>query len=217
MTDGRRMVGRLLEQSGVLDFTITQNEKQALILEAKQIQEHKPKFNIQLLDGRAFLHFHLDETHEYPALTLTRFPKPRKGHRYFGPYVDAKAARDTLETIDKDFQLRTCSDQTLKKKKRPCLRYHIHRCLVPCVQKCTTESYKAEMDKVLEFLHGDHQQILDKMETRMHALSEQMRFEDAMVIRDQRVRIQQLLLLNHNRRRPNVKTETTGGLNKLET
>ena len=69
MTDGRRMVSRLLQQSSTLDFTITQSEKDALILEAKQIQEHKPKFNIQLLDGRTFLHFHLDETHDFPALT----------------------------------------------------------------------------------------------------------------------------------------------------
>lgn len=193
LTDGRKMVGRLLQQSQTLDFTITQTEKQALILEAKQIQEHKPKFNIQLLDGRAFLHFYLDETHQYPALTLTRFPKPRKGHRYFGPYVDSKAARDTMEIIDKNFQLRTCSDETLKREKRPCLEYHIHRCLAPCVEKCTQEVYKDELHKVLEFLAGNQQQVLDKMEARMHTLSEQLRFEDAMVVRDQRVRIQQLL------------------------
>ncbi len=193
MTDGRRMIGRLLSQSRTLDFTITQSEKQALILEAKQIQEHKPKFNIQLLDGRAFLHFHLDETHEYPSLTLTRFPKIRKGHRYFGPYVDSKAARDTMDIIDKNFQLRTCSDETLKREKRPCLEYHIHRCLAPCVEKCTTDTYQGEIAKVLEFLNGDSHQVLDKMETRMYTLSEQLRFEEALAVRDQRVRIQQLL------------------------
>ena len=193
MTDGRRMVGRLLNQSETLDFTITKDEKQALVLEAKQIQEHKPKFNVQLLDGRAFLHFHLDETHAFPALKLTRFPKPRKRHRYFGPYVDSKAARDTMQIIDKNFQLRTCTDETLKREKRPCLEYHIHRCLAPCVERCSADAYQDEIVKVLQFLEGDHQQVLDKMEHRMTALSEQLRFEDALVVRDQRVRIQQLL------------------------
>ena len=193
MTDGRRMVERLLRESKTLDFTITQTEKDALILEAKQISEHKPKFNVKLLDGRSFLHFHLDETHEFPLLSLTRFPKPRKGHRYFGPYVDGKAARDTLEIINKSFQLRTCSDDTLKREKRPCLEYHIHRCMAPCVDKCTTEDYQAEIERVLEFLGGDYQHILEAMQTRMMALSDQLRFEDAMVVRDQRKRIQGLL------------------------
>lgn len=192
-TDGRRMVTKLLHQSTNIDFTITKDEKSALVLEARQIQEHKPKFNVQLLDGRAFLHFHLDENHAFPALTLTRYPKPRKGHRYFGPYVDSKAARDAMEIIDKNFQLRTCSDDTLKREKRPCLEYHIHRCLAPCVEKCTTETYQDEIQRVLSFLDGDHQQVLDKMETRMQALSQQLRFEDAMVVRDQRTRIQRLL------------------------
>lgn len=192
-TDGRRMVTRLLNQSTNIDFTITKDEKSALVLEARQIQEHKPKFNVQLLDGRAFLHFHLDENHAFPALRLTRYPKPRKGHRYFGPYVDSKAARDAMEIIDKNFQLRTCSDDTLKREKRPCLEYHIHRCLAPCVEKCTTEAYQDEIQRVLRFLDGDHQQVLDKMEIRMQALSEQLRFEDAMVVRDQRTRIQRLL------------------------
>lgn len=193
MTDGRRMVGRLLNASKTIDFTITQTEKDALILEAKQISEHKPKFNVKLLDGRSFLHFHLDETHDFPLLSLTYYPKPRKGHRYFGPYVDSKGARDTLEIINKSFQLRTCSDDTLKREKRPCLEYHIHRCMAPCVEKCTTEDYQAEIERVLEFLGGDYQHILGAMEKRMMNLSDQLRFEDAMVIRDQRKRIQELL------------------------
>ena len=98
-----------------------------------------------------------------------------------------------MDTIDKNFQLRTCSDETLKREKRPCLEYHIHRCLAPGVEKCTTELYQGEIVRVLEFLNGDYQQVLDKMETRMRTLSEQLRFEDAMVVRDQRVRVQQLL------------------------
>ena len=187
------MVGRLLNASKTIDFTITQSEKDALILEAKQISEHKPKFNVKLLDGRSFLHFHLDETHDFPLLSLTYYPKPRKGHRYFGPYVDSKGARDTLEIINKSFQLRTCSDDTLKREKRPCLEYHIHRCMAPCVEKCTIEDYQAEIERVLEFLGGDYQHILGAMERRMMTLSDQLRFEDAMVIRDQRKRIQELL------------------------
>lgn len=193
MSDGRRMVSRLLQQSRHLDFTITQSEKDALVLEAQQIQEHKPRFNVRLLDGRAFLHFHLDENHAFPALTLTRYPKNRKNHRYFGPYVDSKAARDTLDIIDRNFQLRTCSDDTLKREKRPCLEYHIHRCLAPCVERCTPEEYSAEIDRVLRFLQGDSQLVLDKMEQRMLALGAQERFEDAIVVRDQRIRVQRLL------------------------
>ena len=115
MTDGRRMVSRLLAQSRVLDFTITQSEKQALMLEAKQIQEHKPKFNIQLLDGRTFLHFHLDQTHDYPALTLTRFPKPRKGHRYFGSLCGCQSRTRYYGNHRQEF-FSTCSDETLKER-----------------------------------------------------------------------------------------------------
>ena len=182
--DSRQMIEQLLRESREIDFTITLTEKDALILEASEIQKHRPKFNVRLLDGSQFLHFYLDKRHPWPMLTLERYPKITKKVRIFGPYPDASAARKTLDFVNSMFPLRTCSDDTLKREKRPCLQHHMHRCLAPCVEKCTAEEYSGVVDQVTTFLTGNYEAVLKKTHDRMLFLSEQMRFEEAAVQRD---------------------------------
>ena len=159
-TDGRLMISQLMREAKKIEFTLTATEKGALILEATEIQAQRPKFNIRLLDGAQFLHFCIDKNHPWPMVSLQRFPKRKKGVQYFGPYPDAAAARQTLEFINKMFPLRTCSDDTLKREKRPCLQYHMHRCLAPCVERCSTEEYQATLQQTYAFLRGNNADVI---------------------------------------------------------
>ena len=192
-TDGRAMVRHLLQEACTVDFVITESEKAALVFEAAQIKENKPKYNVRLLDGGRFLHFHIDYNHDFPLLSLTTYPKKRKNHHYIGPFTDSKAARDTFDFVNKQFQLRTCSDAVLKREKRPCLEHGMHRCLAPCVDLCSKEEYQQELDEALDFLKGNQSNLLEKMKQRIVFLTCENRFDDAMLLRDQYQRIHKVL------------------------
>ena len=195
-SDSRPMIHNLLAESVSLSFSVTQHEKQALILEAAQIKEHKPKYNIRLLDGGRFCHYLIDYGSEFPLISLVYYPKKRQNHQYLGPFVDTRSARDTFDFINKQFRLRTCSDRELQqatRKKRPCLEFHMHRCLAPCIQHCSVDEYTEEMGKVLSFLQGNQTPLLDVMTQRMMFLAKEERFEDAIELRNQKERIEKLL------------------------
>jgi excinuclease ABC subunit C len=182
--DDRVMVQQLLLEAARIDFTVTSSEKGALILEASEIHCYRPKFNIALLDGSQFLHFCIDSNHPWPKVSLERFPRKKKGVQYFGPYPDATSARRTMEFIDRLFPLRSCSDETLRREKRLCLQYHMHRCLGPCVEKCSGEEYNGVQEQVIDFLKGNNPAVIKKARQRMSDLSIQLRFEEAAVQRD---------------------------------
>ena len=191
--DGRKMVARLIQQSKSIDFMLTGSEKKALILEARQIKEHRPKFNVRLLDGGFFYHFVINRGHKWPMISLTRFPKKRKNSIIIGPFPDGKAARQTFEVIGKYFPLRTCSDQELKRARRPCLEFHMHRCLAPCIDNCDTEEYSEVLKGVLDFLEGKQDSLLQKVETRMSFLAAEQRYEEAGLQRDLMFNIQKTI------------------------
>ena len=191
--DGRKMVATLILQSKSIDFTITGSEKEALILEARQIKEHRPKFNVRLLDGGFFYHFVINRGHKWPMISLTRFPKKRKNNSFIGPFPDGKAARQTFEVIGKYFPLRTCSDQEFKRARRPCLEFHMHRCLAPCVDKCGVEEYSEVLKGVLDFLEGKQDSLLTKVQERMQFLAAEQRYEEAGLQRDLMFNIQKTI------------------------
>ncbi len=167
-----------------IDFFCTNNEKEALLLEASLIKKHKPRYNIVLRDDKNYLLFKIDKTQKYPAIHLTR--KVKKDNAiYFGPFVSAKLARETLKAINRIFPIRKCRDTVFKNRSRPCLQYYLKRCLAPCVFEVPEDTY-LDMIKNLElFLSGKSKELVDILEKEMWLTSEKKEFEKAAILRDQ--------------------------------
>src|SRR5690606_36008805 len=127
-TDERMMVPFLVRAAADVDVVVTRTEKEALLLENQLIKKHQPRYNVKLRDDSNFLHVRIDLRAEWPRFELVRRIED-DGARYFGPYASASRARQTLEFVERAFPLRTCTDQVLKARQRPCLLYQMGRCL----------------------------------------------------------------------------------------
>lgn len=174
------LLDRLLDDVQVL---ITNNETEALILEAELIKRHQPRFNVRLKDGKGFLHVRIDERADWPKLSVVRNVR-EDGARYFGPYHSASRLRETVKIIERNFQLRSCEDGTFHNRARPCLQYQIKRCSAPCVFPNLEESYRQEVRDVMLFLQGRKQDLVDQLQGKMTEAAEGMDFERAAVLRD---------------------------------
>jgi len=183
-TDTRMQVPFLLSAVDDVDTIVTGSEKEATILEDSLIKRHKPRFNIKLRDDKSYLSIRIDTAQEYPRVELVRRPSP-DGARYFGPHHSATAARRTLNFINKHFRLRTCSDQELRSRKRPCLQYHIKRCPAPCVFEVDRSEYAANVHAVILFLEGRHDEMSRHVQERMQRAARELDYELAAVYRDQ--------------------------------
>ena len=180
--DERLMVPHLLRAATAVDITEVRTEKEALLLEDTLIKKHRPRYNVQLRDDTGFLHLRIDPSARWPRYTVTREMEPKV--RHFGPYASAHKARLTLEFLSRRFPLRTCTDDELKRRKRPCLLHQMHRCLAPCVDLCDEQAYQAVVHESMLFLEGKNRELIDRLHARMsmHAAAEQ--FEDAARVRD---------------------------------
>ncbi|HZX66702.1 MAG TPA: GIY-YIG nuclease family protein, partial [Myxococcales bacterium] len=130
--DARAFIPFLEDLLGDVEVIITPTEKDALLLENELIKKHRPRFNVKLRDDKNFISLRLSGTHPYPRLEVVRRIR-KDGARYFGPYASASAIRETLGIVNRHFQLRTCTDQVMANRRRPCLQYQIKRCPAPCV------------------------------------------------------------------------------------
>lgn len=168
--------------SHVADFEtiMTANEVESLILEANLIKKHRPRYNIRLKDDKSYPYVKVTVQEEYPRVFITR-RVVRDGARYFGPYTNVTALRDSLKLLKRLFPLRTCRTMP----DRPCLEYHIKRCLAPCVGKVTAEDYRAMIRAVLLFLEGRTDDVERELEHRMNLAAEAYHFETAARLRDQ--------------------------------
>ena len=167
------------------EYIITDSELEALVLECNLIKEHRPKYNILLKDDKTYPYIKVTLGETYPRVLFSRQMKKDKS-RYFGPYTSAGAVKDTIELIQKLYQLRTCSRQLPRDtgKDRPCLNYHIHQCRGPCQGYISPEDYRGQIKKALDFLNGNYKPILEELEQKMKAASEELDFEKAMEYRD---------------------------------
>ncbi len=175
-----------------IDVILCQNEKEALILENNLIKIHRPKYNVQLRDDKNFVTLRLDYHQKFPRLEIVRKIKT-DGAKYFGPYTSATAIRQTLKIINQYFQLRTCSDAVLHNRSRPCLQYQIKRCLAPCVINEIEELYNKQIQSVIMFLEGKHEELLETLQFQMKEYSQLLEFEQATVLRDQIIAITESL------------------------
>jgi len=181
--DERYMVRYLVAAARSVDTVPTPSEKDALILENQLIKQHQPRFNTKLRDDKNFLHLRIDVKAKWPRFTLTRRIKD-DGARYFGPYASATNARRTLAFVSKSFPLRTCTDQVLATRKRPCLLYQMHRCVGPCADLCTGDAYADILQDALLFLAGKNKELVTRLQARMFAAAEAEQFEEATRCRD---------------------------------
>lgn len=168
--------------SHVADFEtiMTANEVESLILEANLIKKHRPRYNIRLKDDKSYPYVKVTVQEEYPRVFITRRVL-RDGARYFGPYTNVTALRDSLKLLKRLFPLRTCRTMP----DRPCIEYHIKRCLAPCVGKVGEEDYHAMIRAVLLFLEGRTDDVERELEHRMNLAAEAYHFETAARLRDQ--------------------------------
>lgn len=174
---------RMVASTDSMVFVTTRTEAEALLLEASLIKRFKPAFNVLLKDDKSFPYILLRTDHEWPQITKHRGARRHKGH-YYGPFANATAVNKTLNTLQKVFQLRSCTDSTLESRSRVCLLYQIKRCSGPCVGKNTPDEYKDMVIETKAFLEGRNTDIQKKFAASMQAASDQMEYEVAAVYRD---------------------------------
>ena len=175
--------GGLLSEATDIDYILVDNEKEALALENNLIKQYKPRFNILLRDDKTYPYIKLINE-KYPRVYVTRRLR-KDGSTYFGPYFPANLAHRLVHFIHRHFLVPSCKVDLTRFHPKPCLQYHIHRCLGPCVQGLTTdEAYAAAIRDVKLFLEGRHGDLAGVLRTRMDTASEEMRFEQAASLRD---------------------------------
>ncbi len=167
-----------------VEVIVTDSEQEALILECNLIKKYRPIYNVRLKDDKSFPYLKIDLKDEWPTLRITRrFDKD--GGRYFGPFASASSVRQTLKLLKKMFPLRSCNKRITGKEARPCLEYHIKRCLGPCVGAVSKEQYREIIEQVILFLDGKHQLVTRDLRKKMEEASERLEFERAAALRDQ--------------------------------
>jgi excinuclease ABC subunit C len=180
----------LVSHISSIEIAITHTEIEALILENTLIKTHQPPYNILLRDDKSYPYLYLSQ-HLFPRLTLHRGTKHHKG-RYFGPYPNAKAVYESVQLLQKLFQLRLCRDSFFEHRSRPCLQYQIKRCSAPCVGFIDEEPYQETVKDAVLFLEGKNQLIIDKLIQKMQQTSGNLEFEKAALFRDQIAYLKQL-------------------------
>ena len=167
------------------EYIVTDSELEALVLECNLIKEHTPKYNTMLRDDKTYPYIRVTIGEDFPRVLFSRQLKKDKS-RYFGPYTSAGAVKDTIELINKIYQLRTCNRKLPRDigAERACLNYHIHRCSAPCQGYINKEEYGERVSQVLEFLNGNYTPVIKMLETKMVEASQAMEFEKAIEYRE---------------------------------
>ena len=176
---------QMVRQIARFEYIVTDSELEALVLECNLIKEHRPKYNTMLRDDKTYPYIRVTLGEDFPRVLFSRQQKKDKS-RYFGPYTSAGAVKDTIELVNKIYQLRTCSRNLPRDtgKERPCLNYHIHQCAGPCQGYISKEAYRERIDAVIEFLNGNYAPVLGSLEEKMNEASEQLEFEKAIEYRE---------------------------------
>lgn len=174
---------RMVAQTRSMTIVTTNNEAEALLLEAQLIKRYRPPYNVLLRDDKSFPFILLRRDHDYARIQLHRGARRFKGD-YFGPFAGAGQVRQTLNAMQKLFLLRSCTDGFFASRDRPCLLYQIRRCSAPCVGRITPEAYAELVDDARDFLQGKSTQVQAKLGEQMQAAAEALDFELAAILRD---------------------------------
>ncbi|MFH1416079.1 MAG: excinuclease ABC subunit UvrC [Elusimicrobiota bacterium] len=177
----------MISQVKTVDYMVTDNEKEALVLEEKLIKDIKPRYNIALKDDKSYPYIELTASEDYPSLKIVRIKSREKGSVYYGPFPNVWDVNQIMKTIDRIFKLRKCKN--FSEKETACLNFQISRCLSPCTGNIAPDIYKKIVDEVKMFLDGDHEKLFTKLETRMEYFGKEQKYEKAAEIRDMMVSI----------------------------
>ena len=175
-----RMVARVDD----FDFFVTTSEQEALILELNLIKRHRPRYNVRLKDDKTFPYLKIDINEDWPRVHITRRLE-ENGGRYFGPFASAKSVRQTLKVLKGIFPFRSCRKSITGTDLRPCLEYHIHHCLGPCIGIVSEEEYAEVIKQIILFLEGKQEMVVQELQSKMGKAAEALDFEKAALLRDQ--------------------------------
>ncbi len=177
-------VTSLVSQIADLEYILTDTEVEALILECNLIKKHRPRYNVRLVDDKTYPYVKVTFDEKFPRLFMTR-KVIRDGARYYGPYTDAGALRETLSILKKTFPIRSCKQKSVDRQNRPCLNHHIGRCLAPCSGEVDPQIYTEMINNVCMFLEGRQEDLVKHLTIRMEEAAQDLRFEEAANLRDQ--------------------------------
>lgn len=190
--DTRYAVRFLSSKVEDIDWIVTLNETEALLLEDTLLKRHKPKYNIQLKDSKTYVSIKITLKDEFPRITVTRQIK-KDGSKYFGPYVSSRTVRDMLKFIRKIFPLRTCSQAVFNNRSRPCLDYQLGICAAPAAGYISAQAYRGLVDGAILFLEGKNSELVRLLKARMTQAASEQRFEEAGRLRDRIASIEEML------------------------
>lgn len=176
-------LARMISQVAQVEITETTTEAEALLLEANLIKKLKPRYNILLRDDKSFPYIRLETDHDFPRITKHRGAR-KPGAEYFGPFASTGAVNATIDTLQRAFLLRPCTDNIFANRTRPCLEHQIKRCSAPCVNKVNRDDYARLIDEARDFLTGKSRRIQEDLTRRMETASEAMDYEQAATLRD---------------------------------
>src|SRR5262245_47433768 len=174
----------MVAQIANVEVTVTQSETEALLLEYNLIKRHRPRYNVTLRDDKSFPYIYISTDADYPRISFYRGTRKLPG-RFFGPYPNARATRETLLLLQKLFLLRPCSDTFFANRSRPCLQFQIKRCSAPCVALILKEHYAQDVADAIKVLEGRGAELIDDLAARMEEASQKLEFERAARLRDQ--------------------------------
>ncbi|MXY46492.1 MAG: excinuclease ABC subunit UvrC [Chloroflexi bacterium] len=186
-----RKIANMMKRVADFEYIVTESEQEALILECNLIKEHQPPYNARLKDDKSYPFIKIDVSEDFPQVYITRRVN-KDDSKYFGPFASAGSVRRTLGLLKKLFPYRSCTKTITGTDARPCLDYHIHRCVGPCIGAVDKQEYSEVIDQVILFLEGKTNKVVGSIKQRMLAAAESLEFEKAAVLRDQLTAIEKV-------------------------